>query len=92
MTRKTGERTEQWVDEESDHDGVPRWRHGVPGILLRRVKPGGTMSITMCNGTQNTHKLDRGYLRELKPQRNVSRWHWRSIWGKFQILGLQWMD
>jgi hypothetical protein len=50
------------------------------------------MSITTRNGTQNTHKLDRDYLRELWPRQDVSRRRWRPIWGKFQILRLQWMD
>jgi hypothetical protein len=62
------------------------------GSCYGRVQPGGPMSITTCNGTKNTHKLDCGYLRELWPQRDVSRWHRRPAWGKFQILGLWWMD
>jgi hypothetical protein len=82
--RKTGKRTKQWVDGESVRDGIPWWRHGIQGSCYGRVQPGGSMS--------STHRLDRGYIRELWPRQDAS---WRrgwSIWGKFWILWLWWVD
>jgi hypothetical protein len=56
-----------------------------------RVQSGGSMSITTCKRTQNTHRSDHGYLRGLWPRRDASRRHGWPIWGKSQFLGLWWM-
>jgi hypothetical protein len=91
IVRKTGERTERWVDRGSVHGGIPWWRHSVLGFWLRRVQSGGSMSIVICKRIQNTHKPDHSYLRELWPRWDVS---WRRgwpIWGDFRIPGLRLM-
>jgi hypothetical protein len=69
------------------HGGDPAFRCSGCG----RVQSGGSMSITTCKRTQNTHRSDHGYLRGIWPRRDASRRHGWPIWGKSQFLGLWWM-
>jgi hypothetical protein len=66
------------------HDGDTAFR----GSCYGRVELGGSMSIVIRKGTQNTLKLDCSYLRGLRPQRDVSWQRGWPIWGKFQ--GEEW--
>jgi hypothetical protein len=45
------------------------------GSGCNRVQSGGSVSITTCKRTQNTHRSDHGYLRGLWPWRDASRRH-----------------
>jgi hypothetical protein len=66
------------------HDGDTAFR----GSCYGRVELGGSLSIVIRKGTQNTLKLKCSYLRGLRPQRDVSWQRGWPIWGKFQ--GEEW--